>query len=377
MRIVFVVPMLAPYAIPRFKELAKIDGVEVHVIVEKAESSGRLGWKFEEIDGVTMHLIKKNYSHKFTKNNRVGNYTQNEEHIFSFGLRKIINNLAPDIVLVCNSSQILMLLGPRKYKLGVIVEDTLRADEGRKNINRLLKKILLNSADFYCAFSDDSVEFLKKYGINNNIIKTSWSIDNKEFTNLSIEQLNEFKNNKGINDKKVNFLIVANLIKLKGIIEFLNSWRQLPHNILNNTELYIAGEGPLKNEIDEIINNDNSCSNVHLLGHVPYNDIKKYLQAVDVFVLPTLEDLNSLSIFEALAAKRPLLISKYTGNCFLVNDSVNGFVFDPYCVDDTIYKITRFLDGTLDDMSKESNKISQLYTNEVVMKKFYNDLLSV
>ena len=75
MRIVYVVPVLAPYAIHRFKELAKINNVEVHVIVEKATSSDRIGWKFEEIEGVTTHLIEKNFSHKFVKTNKGGTYT--------------------------------------------------------------------------------------------------------------------------------------------------------------------------------------------------------------------------------------------------------------------------------------------------------------
>lgn len=127
MRIVFVVPMLAPYAIPRYKELAKNDGVEVHVIVEKAASNERMGWKFEKIDGVKTHLVQNNLSHKFTKSNKDGNYSQNDEHIFPLGIRKIIKNINPDIVLICNASQLLMLMGLRKYKLGIIIEDTLRA----------------------------------------------------------------------------------------------------------------------------------------------------------------------------------------------------------------------------------------------------------
>ena len=41
---------------------------------------------------------------------------------------------------------------------------------------------------------------------------------------------------------------------------------------------------------------NNDLRNTRLLGHVDYNDIKRYLQAVDIFVLPTLQDLNSLSV---------------------------------------------------------------------------------
>ena len=174
MKIVYVVPVLAPYAIPRFQELAKIDGVEVHVIVEKATSSDRIGWKFEEIEGVTTHLIKKNYAHKFIKNNKNGNYLQNDEHIFPIGIRKILKKINPNVVIVCNASQLLMLLGPRKYKLGIIIEDTLRADEGRKPLNKFIKKLLLKTADFYCPFSEDSIDYLNAYGFKDKLIRSSW-----------------------------------------------------------------------------------------------------------------------------------------------------------------------------------------------------------
>ena len=365
--------MLAPYAIPRYQELAKFDGVEVHVIVEKNTSADRLGWKFDEIEGVKTYLINKNYRHKFTKSNSKGNYSQSEEHIFSFGLRKIIKNINPEIVLVHNSCQLLMLIGPRKYKLGVLVEDTLRANEGRKKINRFVKRILLKTADFYCAFSDDSVEFLKSYGIKNNIIRTSWSIDNKTFTNLTEDDKVFFADEYGISKDKTNFLIVANLLKLKGIVEFLHSWKKASLNLKNKIFLYVAGEGPLRNEIDQLIN-DKEIFDVKLLGHVDYSVVKKFLQVVDVFTLPTLEDLNPLVVYEALAARKPLLISKYAGNRFLVSEGVNGYIFNPYNEQDSMDKIIKMFNSDLALMAKESQSISEQYTNKIVMKKFYDDL---
>ena len=115
-------------------------------------------------------------------------------------------------------------------------------------------------------------------------------------------------------------------------------------------------------------------NNVKLLGHVDYNKIKKYLQSVDIFVLPTLEDLNSLSVFEAVAARRPLLISTFAGNCFLVEKGKNGFVFNPYNIEDTTSKIIKLCNSDLDMFSNESRRISELYTNKVVMENFYKNL---
>ena len=275
--------------------------------------------------------------------------------------------------MVCNSCQLLMLLGKHNYRLGVIVEDTLRANEGRKKINSFVKRKLLQTADFYCVFSDDSKEFLKYYGINNNIIKSSWSIDIQDFNNLSDEEKVVFKNENNIESNKTNMLIISNLIKLKGTLEFLNSFNKLSINKKEMIQLYIAGEGPMKNEINTFISTY-GLNNVKLLGHVDYDKIKKYLQVTDIFVLPTLEDLNPLVVYEAIAGKKPILLSKFAGNKFLIKEGFNGYLFDPYSCEDTINKINKILDDDRLKMSQCSYEISLNYTNDVVMKRFYEDL---
>ena len=42
-RVVYVVPIIAPYAIPRYQELAKNKDVEVHVIAERDTNAERSG----------------------------------------------------------------------------------------------------------------------------------------------------------------------------------------------------------------------------------------------------------------------------------------------------------------------------------------------
>lgn len=373
MKIAFVTPILSPYAIKRYQELSRIKDVEVCVIVELESSSDRIGWKYETIEGVSTYLTKRKYLHKYIVKNKKGSYNKNEVHIFSFDLKKIVDKINPDVVMVCNSCQLLMLLGKHNYRIGVIVEDTLRANEGRNKINSFVKRKLLKTADFYCVFSDDSKEFLKYYSINNNIMKSSWSIDIQDFNNLSDEEKVVFKNENNIESNKTNMLIISNLIKLKGTLEFLNSFDKLSISEKEMIQLYIAGEGPMKNEINSFIST-NGLKNVKLLGHVDYDKIKKYLQVCDIFVLPTLEDLNPLVVYEAIAAKKPILLSKYAGNKFLIKEGLNGYLFDPYSCEDTINKINKILNDDRLKMSQCSYEISLNYTNDVVMKRFYEDL---
>ena len=55
----------------------------------------------------------------------------------------------------------MMLYGKRHYKLGVVVEDTIRASESRSLLKKIIKKYMLKRADFYLPFTKDANNFLK------------------------------------------------------------------------------------------------------------------------------------------------------------------------------------------------------------------------
>ena len=123
-RVVYVVPILAPYAVERFRVLAKEKQIELHIIAEKARTDARSGsgWDFQQIEGCHTYLLGSKERHYQVENQKSG-YAINESRKYSFGLRALVRKIDPDIVIVRNSTQILFLTRPRKYKLGVVAED--------------------------------------------------------------------------------------------------------------------------------------------------------------------------------------------------------------------------------------------------------------
>ena len=172
-KVVYIVPLLAPYAISRYQELAKNKNIELHVVVEKDTSLGRTGWHFQQIEGVKTHLLKGTMSKNYGIQKGFGSYKMDAVRLISFGLKRIIKKINPDIVLACNATQIMMLMGKRRYKMGLIVEDTIKSVEGRSRINSLVKRAMLKSADFYIPFTEDAVKFLEINGIVGPFIKST------------------------------------------------------------------------------------------------------------------------------------------------------------------------------------------------------------
>ena len=96
---------------------------------------------------------------------------------------------------------------------------------------------------------------------------------------------------------------------------------------LRNVELLVAGDGPLRGELQATI--DRNRLPARLLGQQSQERILELYAAADLFVLPSLGDPSPLSAIEAAAGRLPLLLSSRAGNCDdLVREGVNGWILD-------------------------------------------------
>ena len=299
-----------------------------------------------------------------------------KSRVFSTELRKKIKEIEPNVVLACNSTQLMLLLGQKRtYKLGVVVEDTLRAAEGRSIVDAFVKKMMLKTADFYLPFSDDAVAFLEANGIKGPFIRSTWSMDVDFFRDLSQVEIEKKKIEYGM-IKKCNYVLVAGLIPRKGILQFLEAWKEMKIEFQRDSDLFILGDGILKNDIYRYTI-ENGLKNVKLVGNKSYEEVSHYLQCGDVFVLPTLEDLCSLSVLEAMAAKKPVLTTVYNGARQFVKESRNGYIFDTLNKPEVIKVLETMYQTDLESMSTASEEIVQNYSTKKVMENLAQELLKL
>ena len=375
-KVVYIVPIIAPYAIPRYQELAKNKDIEVHVIAERDTNVERSGWHFQDIKGVKTYLLQGKITKSFEIRNRKDGYKMQKSRVFSTELRKKIKEIAPDVVLACNSTQLMLLLGQKRtYKLGVVVEDTLRAAEGRSKIDALIKKMMLKTANFYLPFSDDAVTFLEANGIKGPFIRSTWSMDVDFFRDLSSETIVMKKKEYGMN-KKHNYVLVAGLIPRKGILQFLDAWKEMKSEFHKDSDLFILGDGVLEHDIRSYIG-VNGLENVKLVGNKPYAEVSHYLQCGDIFVLPTLEDLCSLSVLEAMAAKKPVLTTIYNGARQFVKEGRNGYVFDTLKKSEVVKVLETMYQADLKLMSDASKEMVENYSTKKVVGNLAQELLKL
>ncbi len=107
-------------------------------------------------------------------------------------------------------------------------------------------------------------------------------------------------------DRKM-ILTVRRFTPRMGLFELISAMQTVIKEYAD-AQLYIVGEGPLKNELQHAIQDKGLQSKVTIVGAVPVDDLPLYYQAANLFVLPTaaFEGLG-MATLEALASGLPVV----------------------------------------------------------------------
>lgn len=116
-----------------------------------------------------------------------------------------------------------------------------------------------------------------------------------------------------------------NLVGLvEGFTEFAKRNPQSPLNLV------IAGEGPLRVDLEAAIQSNGLAGRVFLLGAVGYDELPSLYAAAGGLIHASLTEQWGLVVNEAMAAGLPVLVSERCGCASeLVVDGENGRIFDP------------------------------------------------
>lgn len=159
-------------------------------------------------------------------------------------------------------------------------------------------------------------------------------------------------------------LLVARLHFSKGIIPFLESFKRIHEDLSEEIYLLIAGDGDLKGEIKNFLQN-HCIKNVQLLGHLDEATLRQYYALADAFVLPSLSDPYPLAVIEAIFAGLPLLLSSHVG-CHpeILHHGHNGWLFTPNIpssIEKALYNFSQTSEEALTAMKLASSEIAQKY----------------
>jgi len=115
-----------------------------------------------------------------------------------------------------------------------------------------------------------------------------------------------------------NYLYVGRLSEEKNLISLVHIF-----NDFSKHRLKVIGTGPLEGKLKQVAN-----ENINFLGQVANKKLKNFYQKNDFLILASLQEPWGLVVEEALYFGMPVIISDKCGASELIENSVNGFVFD-------------------------------------------------
>jgi glycosyltransferase involved in cell wall biosynthesis len=81
----------------------------------------------------------------------------------------------------------------------------------------------------------------------------------------------------------------------------------------NDAKLVIAGDGPHKQYLQNLVADLNLQNDVSFIGAVPHSKLPQYISASDIVVIPSLMEASSLFLIESMACKRPVVATNVGG----------------------------------------------------------------
>lgn len=128
-------------------------------------------------------------------------------------------------------------------------------------------------------------------------------------------------------NKKILFS-AGRLAKYKGFIYAIEAMKKVTDNCI----LLIAGDGPLKNDLQNYININNLNKKVKLLGQITDEELDLYYKNCDVFILPSIMTSEAFGIvqLEAMRFAKPVINTNLkTGVNYVSVNNETGLTVEP------------------------------------------------
>jgi len=140
--------------------------------------------------------------------------------------------------------------------------------------------------------------------------------------------------------------------------------------------LYIAGEGPLRSDLEQQIGDLKLSQQVYLLGN--RNDVPTLLSIADIFVLSSRWEGLSMAMLEAMGAGLPVVATEVEGMGEVIQQNIQGLLVPPEDADALAGALLELIKhpALRNKMGLEARqRIEKSYTTELMCEKYLKVML--
>ncbi len=157
----------------------------------------------------------------------------------------------------------------------------------------------------------------------------------------------ELRTSLGIGDENV-IGYVSNLSRREGHDVLIEGVARL-HAAGRDVRCLIVGDGTIRGDLEKLARKLGIAERTTFTGEVDHHTVRSYYEAIDIFVVPRRADyaadyVTPLKPFEALALRRPLIMSDRPVAAEIVGNEERGLLFKTGDAEDLAATIARLLD---------------------------------
>lgn len=315
MKVIFATNIPSPYRVDFFNELGKY--CELTVLYERKKSTERDNkWVAEQANNFNeVYLNLEPVGTDRSKGNALKDYIKEAK----FDILILTNYVSPAIMRAIIYCKI--------HKIPYYIEYDGGFDKKETWLKRQLKKYLLCSAKGHLTTADTHINYLKKLGVDENIIykypfSSIKASDIVEVSTSLKKRKMYYRKKLGIKEKHV-ILSVGQFIHRKGFDMLINA----ASNFGDEIGIFIIGGKPTEEYLK--MRNETKCNNLHFIGFMSKRELTDWYQAADLFAMTTREDVWGLVVNEAMAYGLPVISSDMCGAASeMVKNGYNGYIFE-------------------------------------------------
>ena len=272
-------------------------------------------------------------------------------------LNEIVNSFEPNLVFVSGwiDNEYRKIASKfRKKKIPVILGiDNPWNGNLRQKVACLISGYYLkpNYSHVWCP-GTRQYEFARRLGFAENKVMLG-------FYSADIELFRRNENRTRSSPKTI--LYAGRFLKWKGVRELYQAFQELKKEQPNEWKLLMYGRGPLKSELEP-------TKDIEINDFVQPTELRKIMQNVEAFCLPSYQEHWGVSVHEAAAAGCSMIVSDGVGaGTAFVKSGYNGFVFkakNKSSLKEALQKLMVISSTDLSAMGKRSIKLSEQITPE-------------
>ena len=326
-------------------------------------------------------------------------YTENEKILSKSGLGKAIKHQmnaldAVNVKYTTNPKEgfdiaHINFYGLKSYKLAKklkkqgkkIVYHAHSTEEDFRNsfifsnqVSKLFKKWLIKCytlGDAIITPTEYSKSLLKSYGIKNDIYVVSNGIELKNFRQDKL-QGGEFRKKYNLKKEDKVIIGIGLYIERKGIIDFVELAKQLPEY-----KFIWFGYSPLifsRKKVRKAVKT--KLDNLIFAGYVEQKTIAEALNGCDIYLAPTFEETEGITIIEAASCKTNMIVRNIPVFKGWLKDNENVYMAND--IEEFKNKIRGLINGKLKSLTNNDYEIAEQRKSENIglkLKEIYINVL--